>query len=142
MAVGLALAAFALLVWRGHFVDSNPNAPLPATTSAQAPKPKRPQSAKRTQPPPARTAKSLTGTTAPQLVRVTIAASRGDCWVRAHKGSAAGPVIFERVLRQGETAMVRAPSVWLELGASGNVDVRVNGVARSIPTGTTNIGLG
>ena len=54
-----------------------------------------------------------------QAASVRIAATRGDCWVVAHAGSANGPVLLERVVRSGEQVTVRARRVWLELGAAG-----------------------
>jgi hypothetical protein len=73
---------------------------------------------------------------------VQIVATRGDCWVSAHKGSPAGPALVERVLHTGETVTLHGRKIWLELGAAGNVDVSVDGKARTIPTGTTNVVLG
>jgi hypothetical protein len=75
-------------------------------------------------------------------VSVQIVASRGDCWVVAHKGSADGPSLLERTLQQGERVTLRGRRIWLELGAAGNVDVLVNGRDRPIPNGTTNVVLG
>jgi hypothetical protein len=60
----------------------------------------------------------------------------------AHAGSAAGPVLIERVVRSGEQVTLRARRIWLELGAAGNVDITLNGKARAIPSGTTNLVLG
>lgn len=74
--------------------------------------------------------------------RVSIYASRGDCWVAAHKGSASGPVLIERVLSEGETITLRGRQIWLQLGAAGNVDVTVDGKNRQIPSGTTSVELG
>ncbi len=137
LAAGLGLAVFGILVWQGYFVDDGPS---PGTTSTRV----------GTSPlPPAQTATrpSTTARTTPVAAesepdRVTIAASRGDCWVSAHSRSATGPVLIERVLRQGETVTLRARRIWLELGAAGNVDVTLNGKPRSISSGTTKVVLG
>jgi hypothetical protein len=59
-----------------------------------------------------------------------------------HAGSAAGPVLIERVVRSGEQVTLRARRIWLELGAAGNVDITLNGKARAIPSGTTTLVLG
>ena len=92
----------------------------------------------------ARTQTAATTAAAPavQAASVRIAATRGDCWVVAHAGSADGPVLLERVVRSGEQVTVRARRVWLELGAAGNVDLTLNGKPRPIPSGTTNLVLG
>jgi hypothetical protein len=74
--------------------------------------------------------------------RVQIVASRGDCWVSAREGSSRGPALAERVLHTGETVTLRGRKIRLELGAAGNVDVSVDGKARPVPSGTTNVVLG
>jgi sulfate adenylyltransferase subunit 1 (EFTu-like GTPase family) len=75
-------------------------------------------------------------------IEIEIYASRGDCWVSAHKGSESGAALMERVLRQGETVKLRGRRIWLQLGAAGNVDVTVDGKDRQIPSGTTTVELG
>ena len=77
-----------------------------------------------------------------RLLLVTITASRGDCWISAHRGSATGPVLAQKTLLEGESTSLRGRKIWLELGAAGNVDVSVDGKARPIPTGTTNVVVG
>jgi uncharacterized protein DUF4115 len=136
LAAALGLAVFGALVWSGHFVSegSGPKPRQPAETPVKT----------RTVPSPEKVATRATPipVTQPIAARVTIVASRGDCWVAARKGSSAGPVLFERVVTQGETVTVRGQRIWLELGAAGNVDVSVNGRSHSVPAGTTNILLG
>lgn len=136
-AVGVALLA--ALVWTGHFVGDG-GSPAPATHRGPPTK-VRPRPARRA---PVRAAKTppaqpVAQTTVP---RVSIYASRGDCWVAAHKGSASGPVLIERVLSEGETITLRGRQIWLQLGAAGNVDVTVDGKNRQIPSGTTSVELG
>lgn len=136
LAVGLALAVFGILVWQGYFIDDGPS---PAAASAGT-------RTRTSTAPPAQTATrpSTTPTrpAAAKLARVTIVASRGDCWVSAHTGSETGPALAERVLRQGETVNLRGRRIWFELGAAGNVDVTLNGKPRSISSGTTKVVLG
>jgi RodZ C-terminal domain len=93
-------------------------------------------------PPQTRTQPAATRPSAPRAASVRIAATRGDCWVVGHAGSAAGPILIERVVRSGEQVTLRARRIWLELGAAGNVDITLNGKARAIPSGTTNLVLG
>ena len=97
-----------------------------------------------TTPPPSQTRTQPAATTpsTPKAASVRIAATRGDCWVVAHAGSAEGPVLIERVVQSGEQVTLRARRIWLELGAAGNVDITLNGKARSIPSGTTSLVLG
>jgi hypothetical protein len=51
-------------------------------------------------------------------------------------------VLEERLLAQGESVELRGARVWLSIGASGNVDVTVNGEQREIQTGTVAVVLG
>ena len=47
-------------------------------------------------------------------VRITLLASRGDCWVSAHEGSSSsGRVVLERLLAQGETVTLHGRKIWL-----------------------------
>jgi hypothetical protein len=45
-------------------------------------------------------------------------------------------VLEETVLAQGDSVRIRAARVWLSLGASGNVDVTLNGKPRPVSPGT------
>jgi hypothetical protein len=93
--------------------------------SVPAPEPRAPAATTQPQPP-----------AAAQRVTVTVTAARGDSWISARLGSESGRVLDERLLAQGETARVTGPRVWLLVGASANVDVRVNGKPRSLAPGT------
>ena len=139
VAAGLAVAVLAGLVVTGHFVSDESEA-LPAKHIPAS-------VARKTT--PRTTATTTVATRSDQTVvhnvveaRVQIVASRGDCWVSAHEGSPRGPALVERVLHTGETVTLRGRKIWLELGAAGNVDVSVDGKARPIPTGTTNVVVG
>lgn len=101
-----------------------------------------PTRAEPTQPSPAKTTEPTATASAPKLTNVLVTASRGDCWVQARLGSQTGAVLDERVLLQGETMRLRGRQVWLAVGASGNVDVTVNGKPRQLPSGTISVVLG
>jgi len=141
VAAGLAVAVLLGLVLTGHFVSDGSEA-LPAKHSAaNVARKTTPMTTATTWPPDATRPNQAVvhGAVAP---RVQIVATRGDCWVSAHKGSPAGPALVERVLHTGETVTLRGRRIWLEFGAAGNVDVSVDGKERPIPTGTTNVVLG
>jgi len=138
LALCVFLFGFLVLVWHGTFVTGDPDGqqarPSPARAVAAAP----------ILPAAPAAPSSVVSTTAPsrpklELARVSIVASRGSCWVSAHRGSANGPVLVERVVEQGETLDLTAPRIWVELGAAGNVDVTVNGKARTVSPGTTDL---
>jgi hypothetical protein len=135
----LAVAVLCVLVASGHFVSDAEGPAPPPPPAKRTPPAEKPIST------PATPTVPVGRDTVPRrssVVHVSITASRGDCWVVAHSGSQSGPVLLERVVGQGETVTLDAPRVWLELGAAGNVDVSVNGRARKITAGTTDLVLG
>jgi hypothetical protein len=72
---------------------------------------------------------------APRLAKLTISATRGDCWVRVRAGSATGRLLYEGTVQQGQTQrFVKWKRLWVEVGAPTNLDVRLNGRAvRNFP---------
>jgi hypothetical protein len=134
--VNLALAAYVVLLWTGRFGDS---AVPQAAASPPAPAPPPPPRPPDDPPPPS--ARAFAAKPSP-AVRVTITATRGDCWISAHRGSQTGSVLTEQTLAQGDTVSLSGRRIWLELGAAGNVDVSVNGKPRPIASGTTELVLG
>jgi hypothetical protein len=126
----LALVVYIAHLWGAHYADPAP------TASAQPPAPRTPPPP---QPPPP--ARQPVAAKPARAELVTITATRGNCWISAHRRSATGPVLAERTLAVGQSVSVRAPKVWLELGAAGNVDITVNGRPRPIASGTTQIVL-
>ncbi|MGH3072043.1 MAG: DUF4115 domain-containing protein [Gaiellaceae bacterium] len=72
----------------------------------------------------------------PPVTTVIVTATRGASWVSARLGSATGRVLEERLLAQGESTRLTGPRIWLLVGASGNVDVEVNGKPRALAPGT------
>ena len=111
--------------------------------ASEQPPEQRPAETERTQPPPpppvTTAPPQATGTRSSPIARrvtVVVTASRGDCWIQARAGSETGRTLEELVLPQGESLRLRAPRIWLSLGASGNVDVTVNGKPREIASGT------
>ena len=137
LAAALGAAVLAALIWTGHFISGGGGPAVargPAPTTERDARPA-PDPAKR-QP-----VRPVARTTVP-TIEIEIYASRGDCWISAHKGSESGAALMERVLRQGERVRLRGRRIWLQLGAAGNVDVTVDGKDRQIPSGTTNVVLG
>jgi hypothetical protein len=138
LVAGIALAVFGALIASGRYVDepgtgaSPTPVAAPTTTSRPAP------------PPPAKrvVSKAKPAATTPTTVVITIKASRGDCWVNAHRDSATGEQLAYETLQQGKTITLRGPRIWLQLGAAGNVDITVNGRARPVPSATTGFVLG
>jgi uncharacterized protein DUF4115 len=69
--------------------------------------------------------------------RVVLTASRGDCWLEARVGSAAGTLLFAGNLEQGRSLRLAKRRLWLAFGAGANLEVTLNGRrVESFPTGT------
>ncbi len=137
LVAGLALAVFGALIASGHYVDepgTGASPPTPTTRSRPAP----PAPTKRVVPNPT----PATNTTPSTTVVITIKASRGACWVNAHRGSPSGKQLAYQTLQQGKSITLRGPRIWLQLGAAGNVDITVNGRARPVPSAGTGFVLG
>jgi hypothetical protein len=136
----MALGVYVALLWSGHFGD---DAVTQASASPPAPAPVAPPPPPPPAPPPLeKTAAQSHAVPVKRVVLVTITASRGDCWMSAHRGSATGPLLAEKTLVDGETVSLRARRIWLELGAAGNVDVSVDGRPHPVTPGTTELVLG
>jgi hypothetical protein len=137
--ISVLLLAFLVLVIGGVVpIDS------PGDGSANVPEAAAPA------PPPATPTEASTESTAPAETRpkpaktstlVVMTASRGDSWFSARVGSEDGRLLDERILARGETATLRGPRIWLSVGASGNVDVTVDGEPTTLPPGTVTVVL-
>jgi hypothetical protein len=72
---------------------------------------------------------------------LTLAATRGDCWLELRVGSSTGPVVYEHVLRQGEKARfgLHKP-LWIRVGAPWNLDATIGrrSVTSDLPGRTGN----
>ena len=133
LVAGLALAVFGALIASGHYVDEPGTGASPDATRADDYEPPAP-------PPPTKRVDpeaAPPNTTPSATVVITIKASRGDCWVNAHRGSPSGKQLAYETLQQGKSITLRGPRIWLQLGAAGNVDITVNGRARPVPSATT-----
>jgi cytoskeleton protein RodZ len=77
--------------------------------------------------------------TAPTLARVTLAASRGPCWLSVHVGSAAGAFVWEGTLQPGRTVHFVSKRLWMRIGAPWNVEAKLNGKPATLPTQTGDV---
>lgn len=76
----------------------------------------------------------------PARGRLLLVAARGDCWLSVRAGSREGRVLYEGMLRQGETARAAGSRLWVRIGAPWNLDASWNGRAlRGLPADTGNI---
>jgi cytoskeleton protein RodZ len=72
----------------------------------------------------------------PAVARLTLAATRGSCWLAVHIGSAGGPSVWEGTLEPGRTVHFVSKRLWMRLGAPWNVDAWLNGKPTVLPAQT------
>jgi Helix-turn-helix domain len=71
------------------------------------------------------------GTTARLLVK----AQRGPCWLQVHRGSAAGPILFQGTLDQGQKQLFTGRKLWITLDRPENLVTILNGRTHPLPVG-------
>ena len=75
----------------------------------------------------------------PAVARITVAATRGPCWLSVHVASASGPFVWEGTLEPGRTVHFVSRQLWMRLGAPWNVDARLNGKPAVLPARTGDV---
>jgi hypothetical protein len=70
-----------------------------------------------------------------KTVRLRVTATRGDCWLQVHRGSAAGPILFQGTLEHGQPQVFTGKRLWITLDRPENLTILLNGRARSLPVG-------
>lgn len=68
-------------------------------------------------------------------VRLRVTATRGDCWLQVHRGSATGPILYQGTLERGQPQVFTGKRLWLTLDRPENLTILLNGRARSLPIG-------
>jgi len=60
--------------------------------------------------------------------KLVLTAVRGGCWMQVRAGGVNGKLLFEGTVEQGQTQrFVKYKRLWLELGAPGNLNAKLNG---------------
>jgi cytoskeleton protein RodZ len=76
----------------------------------------------------------------PAIGRLVLVAAHGDCWLSVRTGSREGRVLYEGMLREGDSLPVAGERLWIRIGAPWNLEGRLNGkVLSSLPTDTGNV---
>jgi cytoskeletal protein RodZ len=133
-----ALLFAAIAVWRlgtGGGSGGTPSPPPPAQTVAAAP------SAAHHRPPAHVRPAAVQPDASHTRPALTLQATRGDCWLAVRKGSPSGPVVYQGVLRAGQTARFGLrKTLWLRLGAPWNLDASIGrrSVTSDLPDRTGN----
>jgi cytoskeleton protein RodZ len=78
---------------------------------------------------PAQTTPAATEEARPvRRAKLVLTAVRGGCWMQVRAGGVNGKLLFEGTVEQGQTQrFVKYKRLWLELGAPGNLNARLNG---------------
>lgn len=78
--------------------------------------------------------------TASPVGQLTLIAARGDCWLSVHAWSRHGRVLYEGLLRMGESVPVVGKRLWIRIGAPWNLEARLNGrLLTNLPQDTANV---
>ncbi|HWB56093.1 MAG TPA: RodZ domain-containing protein [Gaiellaceae bacterium] len=87
---------------------------------------------------PAETTRTDTGSTGARRsrpARLVLTAVRGGCWMQVRAGGVNGKLVYEGTLEQGQTQrFVKWQRLWLELGAPGNLNAKLNGRRVDFPS--------
>jgi cytoskeleton protein RodZ len=124
-AIGLA-TALVVVAWQFGATDEPDNIPgLPPAAEQNA------KQGTKARLQPQRTKKA--GVVSRRISLVAVAA-RGNCWLEVHRGSEAGPLLYEGTLLQGQSsAPFRGQRLWINVGAPSNVVMRRNGKPVQLP---------
>jgi len=76
----------------------------------------------------------------PAIGRLVLVAAHGDCWLSVRTRSREGRVLYEGMLREGESLPIAGKRLWIRIGAPWNLEARLNGrVLSSLPPDTGNV---
>ncbi len=80
-------------------------------------------------------AKTPTRPAVPTTARLLVKAQRGPCWLQVHRGSAAGPILFQGTLDQGQKQLFTGRKLWITLDRPENLVTILNGRTHPLPVG-------
>ncbi|MGZ4411773.1 MAG: helix-turn-helix domain-containing protein [Gaiellaceae bacterium] len=128
LGAAIVVVVAGVMAWSLTRNGGHPTAPAatPATTAIRTIPRKPPPARPRPLPPP----------------RIALVASRGDCWLSVHVGSATGPTLYEATLVLGHSLRFARRTLWIRVGAPSSLDIRLNGRRLPLPPaggGTTNL---
>ena len=115
----VAVTALVVIAWKWGGSDETPmpGANAPAPPAANSPRPAAESPAKRQKP----------------WVAVVLRAARGSSLLTVHRRSATGPLLFDGTLEQGRRMRFVGPTLWLDIGAPGNLDAYFRGRWMPLP---------
>jgi helix-turn-helix protein len=80
-------------------------------------------------------AKTPTRPVVPTTARLLVKAQRGPCWLQVHRGSAAGLILFQGTLDQGQKQLFTGRKLWITLDRPENLVTILNGRTQPLPVG-------
>jgi hypothetical protein len=76
---------------------------------------------------------------APTQAKISLATTRGDCWLEVRQDSSSGKLVYTGTLLKGKSVTAAGKTLWIRFGAPQNVDLKLNGKATAIPSGTYDV---
>lgn len=73
--------------------------------------------------------------TVARRVRLGVTATRGDCWLQVHRGSATGPILYQGTLEYGQPQIFTGKRLWITLDRPENITMVLNGRRHKLPVG-------
>jgi hypothetical protein len=70
-----------------------------------------------------------------KTVRLRVTATRGDCWLQVHRGSATGVILYQGTLEYGQPQVFTGKRLWITLDRPENLTMVLNGRTRTLPVG-------
>jgi hypothetical protein len=70
-----------------------------------------------------------------KTVRLRVTATRGDCWLQVHRGSATGPILYQGTLEHGQPQVFTGKRLWITLDRPENLTILLNGRVSTLPVG-------
>jgi hypothetical protein len=70
-----------------------------------------------------------------KTVRLRVTATRGDCWLQVHRGSATGSILYQGTLEYGQPQVFTGKRLWITLDRPENLTMVLNGRTRTLPVG-------
>ena len=75
----------------------------------------------------------------PTMVRLAVAAPRGDCWIEVRERDSTGDVLYSGIVQRGDIYRVTAKQLWIRFGAAVNVDMTLNGRRERLAAEVVNV---
>jgi hypothetical protein len=113
-----AIAVMAALVIAAWKFSASSTTPRPTPVVPRPAAPAAPRTAVRSH---------VTTHRAPTRANLLVTATRGNCWLEVHRGSASGKLLYQGTLERGQTQRFLAKALWVNAGVPENLTIKLNG---------------